>query len=242
MNYFFITGTSQGLGNALTKALLSLPDAEVTGIGRHNTIHHDRYKHIYFDLSDPEKLARQAKNLFPPLKEAEKIVLINNAGVLGEIGHAGKISNESLIRTLNINTIAPAILSNEFIRQYLTCANCHKLIINVSSGAGKKPTDGWSAYCASKAGLDMFSEVVAVEKQKDKNNLKVFSVAPGIVDTPMQDQIRHVEKKDFSRVEEFIEYKKENMLVSPEKVARKFLVLIENEDQFHEPLLSVRTL
>lgn len=242
MRYFFITGTSQGLGNAITKRILDEKDSKVFGISRRNTINHDNYEHIHLDLSDINKLKSSLDSIFVSLPDAERIILINNAGILGQVGHVGKISNDALHQAFNLNVIAPAILTNAFLNKYSECNGCHKLILNVSSGAGKRATDGWAAYCSSKAALDMFSQVVSVEKQKDRQDLKILSVAPGIVDTPMQDEIRKVNREDFSRVDEFIEYKKENMLVSPEKVAEKFMYIIDHESDFHEPIISVRNI
>lgn len=240
MKYFFITGSSRGLGKALVNLLLRDPENRVVGIARTNTIQHPNYSFYQLDLSDISKVKQKSSDIFKGLDEAEKIVLINNAGVLGKVGHVGKVPSETFEYVYNVNLVAPAILTNEFINCYLSCVACHKLIVNVSSGAARKPTDGWAAYCSSKAALDMFSQVVGVEKQKDKNNLKIISVAPGIVDTDMQTEIRHADREDFSRVDEFIEYKKENMLMSPEKVAEKYLHIINNEDQFTERVISVR--
>ena len=39
-----------------------------------------------------------------------------------------------------------------------------KRVLNISSGAGKRPVAGWAAYCAAKAGLDHFSRVVALDE------------------------------------------------------------------------------
>lgn len=240
MKYYFITGTSKGLGNAIAMQLLEKGDCKVIGISRSNTIDHPDYRHITLDLSDIDKLIKCMDTIFPPIPDGTKIVLINNAGVLGQVGHVGNISNKKIQEAYNVNTVAPAILMNEFIRRYLSCTSCQKIILNVSSGAGKKPVDGWSCYCSSKSALDMFSSVIAVEKRMDKNNIRIFSVSPGIVDTEMQDEIRKVSKEDFSRLSEFIEYKKEGMLVTPQKVAKKYLHLIENEGKFEDVIVSVR--
>ncbi|MBX9850707.1 MAG: SDR family NAD(P)-dependent oxidoreductase [Cytophagaceae bacterium] len=240
MKHYIITGTSRGLGHAMALELLEEGNCWVIGISRKNTISHPNYKHISLDLADIDKLIASLDEIFPSIQSSDKIVLINNAAVLGQVAHVGNIPNKKMQEVLNINTVAPAILMNEFIKRYYKCNTCQKMIVNVSSGAGKKPVDGWSAYCASKAALDMFSGVVSVEKRMDKNNIRIFSVSPGIIDTEMQDQIRKVNKEDFSRLNEFIEYKKEGMLVSPRKVAKKYLYLIENETKFEDVLVSVR--
>ncbi len=242
MNYYFITGTGKGLGYALANRLLEDDTNRIVGISRTNLIRHSNFRHVSVDLGKTEMLESLIPALFTELINPEKIVLVNNAGTLGEVNYVGRLDNAALQEAFTINFIASAILMNEFVRKYKEVSGCRKLIINISSGAGRKPTDGWSAYCASKAAMDMFSEVLSVENQKDHNDLKVFSIAPGIIDTGMQEQIRNVPKESFSRLDEFVEYKKENMLVSPEKVAEKLLYVINNDSEFHKPLLSLRDL
>lgn len=242
MNYYFITGTGKGLGYALANRLLEDETNRIVGISRTNRIRHSNFRHVSVDLGKTEMLESLIPALFTKVINPAKIVLVNNAGTLGEVNYAGRLDNAELQRAFTVNFISPAILMNEFIRKYKDVSDCRKLIINISSGAGKKPTDGWSVYCASKAAMDMFSEVLSVENQKGHSDLKIFSVAPGIVDTGMQEQIRNVSKENFSRLEEFIEYKKDNMLVSPEKVAEKLLYVMNNDTEFHKPLLSLRDL
>jgi benzil reductase ((S)-benzoin forming) len=240
MEHYFITGTSRGLGRSIALQLLERGYCLVRGISRSNTIEHKNYKHIAIDLSDIDRLIASLDEIFPVIPGGDKIVLINNAGIIGEVNHVGRLSNEGIRKIFNVNTVAPAILMNEFIKRYLDCAGCQKIIVNVSSGAGKKPVDGWSGYCSSKAALDMLSNVISVEKRMDKKNIRIFSVSPGIIDTAMQDEIRKVSSEGFSRLQEFIEYKKEGMLVSPDKVAKKYIHLIENEEKFEEVVVSVR--
>ena len=240
MKYYFITGTSRGLGHSIATQLLERGDCKVIGVSRSNSIDHKNYKHVSLDLGDIDMLLKSLDELFPVISDGDKIVLINNAGIIGQVNHVGNLSNEEIRKTFNVNTIAPAILMNEFLKRYLDCTSCQKIIINVSSGAGKKPVDGWSGYCSSKAALDMFSSVIGVEKRMDKRNIRIFSVSPGIVDTAMQDEIRQVSPEGFSRLSEFIEYKKEGMLVSPNKVAKKYIHLLEHEEKFEEVVVSVR--
>ena len=65
-----------------------------------------------------------------------------------------------------------------------------KRILNISSGAGRNPYEGWGAYCTTKAGLDHFSRVVAMEQANEQYPVEIVSIAPGIIDTDMQATIR----------------------------------------------------
>ena len=65
---------------------------------------------------------------------------------------------------------------------------CPKLVVNISSGAAKRPIEGWSAYCSAKAGLDMATRTLALEQSRETNPVRVLSFAPGIVDTRMQEE------------------------------------------------------
>lgn len=239
MNYYFITGTSSGLGKAIAEKLLENPENTVIGIARTNTIHHENYHHKAIDLADSHSLIKAIPHLFHLISDGKKIVLINNAGILGQVGYIGNIENSNIENVFNINVLAPSILMNEFVKKYKKYPG-EKIIINISSGAGKRPVDGWAWYCASKAALDMISQVAAEEDKYANCKIKVFSVAPGIVDTPMQEHIRNTSPKDFSRLEEFKSYKKENVLLSPSAAAEKIIYLVENNEKFNTTVVSIR--
>src|SRR5690606_15700892 len=61
-------------------------------------------------------------------------------------------------------------------------------IVNLSSGAAHRPMEGWSAYCAGKAGLAMVTQSLALEY--GARGIRAFGFAPGVVDTDMQGEIR----------------------------------------------------
>jgi benzil reductase ((S)-benzoin forming) len=238
MNYYYLTGTSRGLGKALALHLLEAsPDNLVIGISRTQVITHKQYTHFSLDLGDPN----QVKDFhFPPHHDAKRLVLINNAGVLGLIKPAGKLGTDAIIRNYTTNLISPTILINSFIAGY-SAWNSPKLIVNISSGAGKNPIDGWGPYCASKAGIDMFSRVVAEEQNLSPGfPFRIMSVAPGVIDTQMQNEIRAANPEDFSRLSHFINYKIENQLAHPDIVARKYAQILMQPEQFPEVLFSVK--
>lgn len=237
---YFITGTSSGIGNALTNHILEKEENSlVEGISRTQTIHHQNYKHHVFDLAELDNLIGffGKLNLEKRIKsKIDKVVLINNAATLGQVGYVGKIPSQEIIKTMNINTLAPFVLMNEFLRTFdtETFGKIEKVIINISSGASKRPIDGWASYCASKASLNLFSEVIEEEEKKLNHNTQIFNVSVGVVDTAMQAQIRQTNQNDFSNVEHFKELKQNNQLASPEFIAEKIYAIIQKPQAFED--------
>lgn len=166
---------------------------------------------------------------------------MNNAGIVGDVAHVGKINNLRIIECYNLNLIAPAILSNNFVKRY-NDLDCEKMVLNISSGAGRSPIDGWNVYCSTKAGMDMFSMVLNEEVKINKSNIKVLSLAPGIIDTGMQDQIRKADQSAFSNIEKFITYKKDGDLTQPVVTAQQVLRFINEDKLSTKVLCSVRDL
>ena len=115
-------------------------------------------------------------------------------------------------------------------------------MLNISSGAGRATIDGWNVYCSTKAGIDMFSQVLKEEAQIDGTGIKILSLAPGIIDTDMQVQIREANKNEFSNIENFIEYKKNGDLSNPKTTAKQVLRFIEEEELLTNVICSVRDL
>jgi benzil reductase ((S)-benzoin forming) len=238
MNYYFITGPSKGLGKSLVEILLKDENSFVYGYARTCAVKHERYVHFEIDLSALDVVQNIT---FPNLKEPEKIVLINNAGMVGDVNHVGNLDNQKIIDCYNLNLITPVILTNVFIAQYASLSN-EKLVVNISSGAGRTPIDGWNVYCSTKAGVDMFSQVLNEEAKIDNSNVKVLSLAPGIIDTDMQVEIRNANQNGFSNVERFINYKEEGELASPLATAQQVLRFINESNLQKTVICSVRDL
>ncbi len=224
MNFVYITGTGSGIGKALAERLLETGKYKVIGISRHQRIEHPYYLHIALDLSKPRLFK---KFRFEHISKAAKIVLVNNAATLGEVKHVGRLKPHSIVAGYHLNLVAPAFLSNEFLRSYRN-HEAQKLIINISSGAAFTPIESWSVYCSSKAGLEMFSAVLEEELKMDGvSDTRVFSVSPGVVDTPMQARIREADPAEFHLLEQFKTYKEEGLLADPADVAARLENIIE---------------
>ena len=74
MNYYYITGTSRGIGKAFAEQLLEDPSNNVIGLSRQNTIEHGNYRHFYLDLTDMKAIADS-------LNQLVNIVLIQSSGI-----------------------------------------------------------------------------------------------------------------------------------------------------------------
>lgn len=235
-NFFLVTGTSSGLGKELALQLLSNPDHAVHGLSRRSPkIDHPRYTHHTVDLSQAQALRSWQ---FPSLEAFQTATLINNAGWIGPVRPFAKLDPLDLDRALQVNFQAPFVLTHSFLNS-VGPAFSHRTVLNISSGAAQYAVPSWSAYCASKAALDRMSEVLAI----DHPELTVLSVAPGVVDTPMQADIRKRNPIDFPHVERFISYHDQGELVPASATADRLIQLLKNPEVAQgEVVVSLRKL
>lgn len=247
MKVYIITGASRGIGAALAKQLIDDRHMVVCIARTKNemliTEGNGSVQFFEQDLSKSEQLEGLMEMVLaevPP--NAESITLINNAGTVEPIGRAGDIDPMAIARSIELNLTAPMILTSSFIR--LTKERLvPKKVINISSGAGRHPYSGWSSYCAGKAGLDHFSRAVATEQAENPHGVKIVSIAPGIIDTDMQAQIRSSRESEFDQVNRFIDYKEQGLLSTPQETARKLIAVMESGRFFEmDTILDLREL
>ncbi|MBO8172381.1 MAG: (S)-benzoin forming benzil reductase [Bacillaceae bacterium] len=246
MNVFIITGTSRGLGEAIATRLAEQEDHYLFCISRNKSeklrsIPSDRVQYFEYDLSRPDGIPALMERIFEKIDETSvrTIHLINNAGVLTPIKPIDRADSRDIMQNMMVNLAAPILLTSEFVRRTRKW-NVDKCVLNISSGAGKHPYDGWSCYCSSKAGLDMFTRCVSLEQQDQKYPVKVLSLAPGVVDTAMQTLIRSTRKEDFRHVDRFIKLKEEGELRTTDEVAAKIADLLMGPDFEQGGVLSIQ--
>jgi benzil reductase ((S)-benzoin forming) len=224
-----ITGTGGGIGKALAELLLD-KNYKVVGYSRTNQITHTNFTFTKIDLSD---LVATERLVFPETNKSD-VLLVNNAATIGTIVPFDKKNTKDIINEYQLNLITPTLLSQKFISSYKKNS---KLLINLGSGAANNPISSWSTYCATKAGLDMLTQVIVEENHE---NLTVFSVHPGIVDTNMQKKIRETKPDLFPLLSKFTSYYANNELENTETVAKKLYYIIQNFSEFTKNILSIR--
>ena len=231
MLHAIVTGHSRGLGAALAEQLLDRGIA-VLGISRKGNAdlaaRFPALKEVALDLSDTQSLLRwlSGPTLKGFLSGAGEVLLINNAGLLQPVGPIGTQDPAAIAKSVALNVTAPMILSNAVAAQAMAASvTCR--VLHVSSGVGRRPCAGWSVYSATKAALDHHARGAALD---DTPWLRVASLAPGVVDTDMQAEIRASDPAVFPMLPQFHELKDKNLLVAPADTARKILDYLLADD------------
>ena len=227
MNVYIVTGASKGIGFELVQQLRAKGHKAI-GIAR--TIPEDAEDFIAADLSITDGLEELLSSVIDEYRTiATSLTLMNNAGMVEPIGLIGDVKTEDIAGAIALNLTAPMLLSNTFISQLKDFEGA-KRIVNISSGAGRNAYEGWGTYCTTKAGLDHFSRVVALEQADEPFPVDIVAIAPGIIDTGMQETIRASKEEAFPLLDQFIGYKEQGLLSTAEQTAEKLIAFMEKED------------
>lgn len=231
--YFIITGTSKGIGKQLAELLLEKGD-HVYGIARGTSDleeAYERYQHVQFDLADIHSIDDLVSSILEqiPPQEVEFIGLINNAAMLEPLKPIDQCIAEEISQQLDISLAAPMILTSSFIQQ-TSHLNARRKIVNVSSGSGSYPAPSMASYCTSKAGMNMFTQCVAMEQSGQPNPVEVIAFDPGMVDTELQAVARGKSVKEFALSGLFNEVYESGQLQSASVVAEQLMEQLEQSD------------
>lgn len=247
-----LTGASRGLGAAMAEQLLQ-PDRVLLGLSRHTsaalaaraeasgtTLHQ-----WPVDLADA---ATVAARLGAWLQEQDgerfdSATLINNAAAITRIAPLEDCEADEIVRALRVGLEAPMLLTAAFLRHTRgwrarregTCK-----VLNISSGLGRFAMASQAGYCALKAGLDNFSRSVALDQAVSEHPAHVVSLAPGVIDTDMQIQLRTADPAGFPDHGRFVQLQTSGQLDTPAAAAAKVLGYLARPDFGTRPLADVR--
>ena len=245
---FIITGASRGLGAALADLLLD-PAQHLLCLARHTRedlaerarAAGARCEQWSADLSEPIAIATRLEAWLRSLRAADfaSATLINNAGVLTRPGPLDECSDAELSMALRVGLEAPLLLSAAFLRATRGW-KIPRRVLNISSGLGRHAMAGQAAYCAAKAGMDHYSRALALDEAHRDNGAAIVSLAPGVIDTDMQVQLRSADAAGFPDRQTFIGLKESGRLASPAHAAAGILAYLERPDFGAKPVADVR--
>jgi benzil reductase ((S)-benzoin forming) len=224
-----VTGGSSGLGRSLLQA--APPRARLVDVSRSGPAELGRpVDHVRCDLADPagwDEVAAQVDGLVAD--DWRRVVLWHAAGTLEPIGFAGEVDHALYRRNVLLNAAAGQVIGERFLAAVRGLPTVRRELVMISSGAASKAYPGWSAYGAGKAALDHWTRAVHAEQAR-RGGVRVVSVAPGVVATPMQERIRATGAEDFPGVERFRGLHRDGALEDPHDVARRLWDLLEQAD------------
>ncbi|MFK3740684.1 SDR family oxidoreductase [Massilia sp. TN1-12] len=237
-----VTGHTKGLGAALAANLLAR-GVPVLGLARSGApaLHEaypDLFEEIELDLADGAALAAWLAGgaLQHYLDGTGAVLLLNNAGVVGPVGPLDAQDPQAVLRSVALNVAAPMALSAAVVR---ASSGAQRRILHISSGAARNAYPGWSVYCATKAALDQHARAVALDGER---GVRICSLAPGVIDTGMQAEIRDTPEDRFPMRQRFVDLKETGTLVDPEQCAEQLVDYMLGAGFGAEVIADLRTL
>ena len=243
-----LTGASRGMGLAMAGQLCT-PDALLLCISRAVSPQLEQLAREQgatltqwpADLAEPAPVATRVLAWLSAQSPGElaSATLINNAGMIGRLGPLDPALPQDVATTLRVDLEAPVQLSAAF----LTATRGWQLprkILNISSGLGRRPMAGAALYCAAKAGMDHFTRCVALDEARQPNGVRIVSLAPGVIDTDMQTDLRAGDPAQFPERGGFVQLKETGMLSAPGDAAARVLAYLARADFGDTPVADVR--
>lgn len=239
-----LTGASRGLGLALAAQLLARGH-RVVALSRRpvelTVPAGAELLHWPVDLADAAPAAAQLRAWLAGLdgRLVASATLINNAGVISDLGPLSEGESADLAHALRVGLEAPMLLTAAFLHATGGWAVPRKVVL-VSSGLGRRAMAGSASYCAAKAGLDHLARALALEEAAKPGGARVVALAPGVIDTDMQVQLRSADPARFGERSRFAALHSQGQLDTPAQAAAKLLAYLDRPDFGEQPVADVR--
>lgn len=182
-----ISGVSSGLGHGLAKYFLA-SGATVYGCSRRQPtdLIEAGLQFAALDLADASTARPALARWIDGVGQFDLVIL--NAGKLGQIRDMADTPLEDLRETMEIN-----VWANKWLLDTIFAAHCEvQQVVAISSGASVSGSRGWNGYSVSKAALNMLIKLYADERPATH----FTALAPGLVDTAMQDYLTNLPADD----------------------------------------------
>jgi NAD(P)-dependent dehydrogenase (short-subunit alcohol dehydrogenase family) len=143
-------------------------------------------------------------------------VLVNNAGLLIREGIDSPRARTNMRQVVDVNLFGTFHAIHAFLPALRSTRGC---IVNIASGAAFIAQANCLGYSASKGGVKMLTQAMAVDLAPD--GIRVNAIAPGVIDTPMTDATRN----DPQRLQRFLARIPAGRIGQPDEIAQPALFL-----------------
>jgi len=245
---YLLTGASRGMGLAMAEQLLSANHFVLCisrntneALASHAAKLGSQLEQWPLDLEHSVEAAAMLAQWLDSRKTGSfaSATLINNAGVMPRIAPLSESDPIDLVRALRVDLETPLLLTAAFLRS-TELWDIPRKVLNISSGLGRRAMASQAGYCAAKAGMDHFTRCLALDEALKPHGAQVCSLAPGVIDTDMQLQLRGADASAFPDQKNFIDLKINDQLTSPTDAATQVLAYLARPDFGRNPIGDVR--
>lgn len=228
-----VTGASSGMGKAMVELFVQ-NGANVVAAARRK----ERLDELTAALADragkviafPGDVTKQEDNeamIDLAVREFGKLDgLVNNAGIMDDMGPIGDLTNEKLMQVYSVNVFGPIYAMRKAVNVFLKQQSGGS-IVNVASLGCKKPVAG-PAYCSSKAAIVSVTKNTAFMYMPDK--IRCNAIAPGAIQTEISNSMGMPNQTGYGRVQKVLATSPG--LGTAQDVAAAALFFISDESKF----------
>ena len=237
MHLAMITGASSGIGAALVSTARAA-GATVATTSRRAA---DGDVHIALDLAERASWPRFRTWFADQVTdEVDQVTVVHAAGTVTPVGFMGEVDPQELAAASVLNSVVPQVVGDAALaaigpRRTAT-------IMMITSGAATSAYAGIAHYCAGKAAMDQWVRVAGAEQAARGSDTLVWAVAPGVVESSMQEHLRAADPTDFPNTVRHRQLADDEALSTPDEVAEVLWELATARAHPNGAVLDVRDL
>lgn len=237
MHLAVITGASSGIGAALV-TVARAAGATVASTSRRTA---DGDVHLALDLAQESSWPRIRAWLADLVTdEVDRVTVVHAAGTVTPVGFMGEVDPGELATAAILNSVVPQVIGDAAL-----AAVGHDrtaTIMMITSGAATSAYAGMAHYCAGKAAMDQWVRVAGAEQDHRGSDVLVWAVAPGVVESAMQEHLRAADPEDFPNATRHRRLAQDDELSTSDEVAEVLWRLASERSHPNGAVLDVRDL
>lgn len=237
MHLAVITGASSGIGAALVSVARNA-GATVASTSRRPA---DGDVHLDLDLAQPSSWPGFRAWLADLVSdEVDRVTMVHAAGTVTPVGFTGEVDQDQLATAAILNSVVPQVVGDAAIAA--VGPERTTTIMMITSGAATSAYAGMAHYCAGKASMDQWVRVAGAEQDHRGSDVLVWAVAPGVVESAMQEHLRAADPEDFPNTTRHRRLAHDDDLSTADEVAEVLWRLASQRAHPNGAVLDVREL